>query len=335
MSTATRITSPAPRRRRPADLVARRPLAAYFTMSYALTWLAWTPYILSETGLGVLPLRFPEVLGSSQTLGLLPGAYLGPVTSAFVVTAVAGGRPALRRWAGRLVRWRIGVGWYLWVLSVVPVVAVVATLPLAGAWTDLRLPAGTVLVGYLPMLVLQFLTTGVAEEPGWRDFAQPRLQARYGPLGGSLVLGPLWGAWHLPLFFSEWAGWPNVNWLMAAEFVGAAVLLSIVMTWLFNRTGESLPLVMLFHANINTVSSLLWPAMFPSLDAFGDSLHALAIGAGGGAVLLLVVTRGRLGYRPDAGAPAAGGPADLPDPPDRGSVSSSAAGRAGSARAAR
>ena len=83
---------------------------------------------------------------------------------------------------------------------------------------------------------------------------------------------------------------------MAGEFVGAAVLLSIVMTWLFNRAGESLPVVMLFHANVNTLYSLAWPEVFPHLDAFSDSLHALAIGAGAAAVVTLVATRGRLGY---------------------------------------
>jgi membrane protease YdiL (CAAX protease family) len=278
-------------------LIARRPLASYFLMSYTLTWLAWTPYILSTTGLRILPLKIPKLLGSAQTLGILPGAYLGPIMSAFVVTAIADGRPGLRRWAQRLVRWRVGLRWYLSVLVAVPVVAIVATLPLPGAWADLRPPSAIVLLTYLPVLVLQVLTTGVAEEPGWRDFAQPRLQAWRGPLVGSLILGPLWGAWHLPLFFTEWAGWPNVNWAMAAEFIGSSVLLSIVMTWVFNRTNESLPLIMVFHANVNTVFSLLWPVLFPSLDVFSGSLHALVIGTGTTAVLLLVITRGKLGYR--------------------------------------
>jgi membrane protease YdiL (CAAX protease family) len=285
-------------------LVARYPLRAYFALSFSLTWLAWLPYILGRTGVGVLPVRVPEVLGSAQTLGILPGAYLGPITSAFVVTAVADGRPGLRRWAARLVRWRVRVRWYLLALVAVPAIGVLSTLALPGAWSGLRAPTTAVLLAYVPVLVLQFLTTGVAEEPGWRDFAQPRLQDRFGPLAGSLILGPLWGMWHLPLFFSEWAGWPDVNWLMAAEFVGAAVLLSIVMTWLFNRAEESLPVVMLFHASINTLYSVVWPEIFPHLDAFSDSLHALAIAAAAAAVVALVATRGRLGYASPSPSPS-------------------------------
>ena len=85
---------------------------------------------------------------------------------------------------------------------------------------------------------------------------------------------------------------------MAAEFIGSAALLSIVMAWLFNRTGHSLPLVMVFHADVNTLYSLVWPAIFPHLDAFGDSLHSLAIAAGVAATATLLATRGRLGHQP-------------------------------------
>lgn len=286
----------------------KRPLLVYFALSYGLTWLCWLPYVLSETGLGLLPIRYPEILGSSQTLGLLPGAYLGPITAAFVVTAVVDGRPGLRNWAKRLVRWRVSLRWYLGILLAVPVVAIVAAFPIPGALADFRFPGATVFLMYVPMLIMQFLTTGAAEEPGWRDFAQPRLQARYGPLAGSLILGPLWGAWHLPLFFSEWAGWPDVDWLMVVEFVGSAVLLSIVMTWVFNRTNESLPLIMMFHASVNTVYSLAWDEIFPSLDAFRDSMHALVIGSGVTAVVLLIATRGRLGYGTTGARERAAGP---------------------------
>ncbi|MBL7257589.1 CPBP family intramembrane glutamic endopeptidase [Paractinoplanes lichenicola] len=272
----------------------RRPLVTFFLLAFGLTWLFWLPYVLSANGLGVLPWRFPAVLGSSQTLGVLPGAYLGPITSALLVTALTEGRSGLRRWARRLVRWRVGLRWYAGVLLVVPAAAVASTFLLPGAVDAAAWPALSVLAGYLPLLVLQVLTTGLAEEPGWRDFAQPRIQARFGPLPGSLLLGPLWGAWHLPLFFSEWAGWPDVDWSMPAEFVLGSTLLSIVLTWVFNRS-ESLPLVMLVHANVNTVFSLLWPEVFPRLDLFRDSLHAMVLSAGLAALVLIVATRGRLG----------------------------------------
>lgn len=277
--------------------VGRHPLLSFFALAYGLTWLAWSPYILSLNGVGLLPFHIPKVGGDAQTLGILPGAYLGPVTSAFVVTALADGRAGLRKWAGRLVRWRVGWLWYATILLAVPVGVVFATLPLPGALAGIRLPGLGLLSAYLPMLLLQMITTAAAEEPGWRDFALPRIQQRYGVLLGTFVLGTLWGCWHLPLFFTEWAGWPDVDILMVAEFVISAILLSFVMTWVFNRTKESLPAVMLLHSSVNAFFTLVWPQMFPTLDPFRDSLHAQLIASLVATVVLIVSTRGRLGYR--------------------------------------
>jgi uncharacterized protein len=87
--------------------------------------------VLSETGLGILPFRFPAFLGTTQLLGVLPGAYLGPILSALLVTAIADGRPGLRRWVGRVWNWRVSWRWYLSVLIGVPAVLVFAAVPLA------------------------------------------------------------------------------------------------------------------------------------------------------------------------------------------------------------
>jgi uncharacterized protein len=273
------------------DLVRRRPLLSFFTLAFGLTWLAWTPFLLSRNGLGVLPFRM------SETLGILPAAYLGPLTAALTVTAIADGRAGLRRWGARLIRWRFGPRWYAGVLLGTPLLLVAGTFALPGAAGALAVPSAAVFLGYPVLLVVQTLTTGLAEEPGWRDFATPRLQRRYGPLRANLILGPLWGVWHLPLFATEWAGQAAAAWSAAVEFVAAAVSLSIVMTWVFNRTAESLPVVMLLHAGVNTTFTLLWPALFPALDPDLDSLHVLLITATIAAVALLVATRGRLGYR--------------------------------------
>ena len=279
------------------DSIRRRPLTWFFVLANLLSWVAWTPYILSENGLGVLHFRFPEVLGTSQFAGVLPGAYLGPIGAAFLVTAVADGRTGLRRWTARLVRWRVHWLWYVGVVVSVPALLTITTMALSEQ--NPLVPAVATLVAYLPGLVLQMVTTGLAEEPGWRDFALPRLQQRYGPLGGTLVLGPLWGVWHLPLFFSEWGGWPDVTWLTPIEFVATCVTFSIIMTWVFNRTGQSLPLAMLLHTSVNNFFSLAWSQMFPSLSV-RDTTHAFLLASAAVALVLLVATRGRLGYRPKA-----------------------------------
>ncbi|MFJ2174054.1 type II CAAX prenyl endopeptidase Rce1 family protein [Streptomyces sp. NPDC087851] len=285
--------------------IRRRPMLWFFAGAMLLSWVAWTPYILSETGLGVLDIRFPELLGSSQVLGVLPGAYLGPITAAFLVTAATGGRAGLRAWAARLTKWRVSWRWYAGILLGVPTALILATFALSDG--DIRFPSAVVLVAYLPVLLFQIITTGLSEEPGWRDFALPRLQERYGPLVGTLILGPLWGLWHLPLFFSEWGGWPDVNALMIAEFIAVATTVSLVMTWVFNRTGESLPMATLLHVSINTYASVLAMDMFPTFDFQHDGNRVQLLAFGLVATILLITTRGRLGYHPrPAGDPGPG-----------------------------
>lgn len=251
--------------------------------------------MLSNSGLGILDLDFPKLLGLSQLLGVLPGAYAGPLTAALIVTAIAEGRPGLRAWGRRLTHWRVGWRWYLAVLVGVPAALIVSTLALPGAWAGIAAPSLLVLAVYLPVLILQMVTTATAKEPGWRDFALPRLQRQYGPVWGTVVLGVVWGVWHLPLFLTEWGGGPGVAWWHPVSFVATCVPLSMVMTWLFNRTGRGLPLIMVFHASINTTMSAVWMEIFPGINTeYGPTL-ALGVAASVGAAIVLIATRGRLG----------------------------------------
>jgi membrane protease YdiL (CAAX protease family) len=279
-------------------LVKRYPVICFFLLAYGVSWLAWMPYVLSTSGLGLEPdLHIPSLLGSTQLVGVLPGAYLGPVAAAFLVTALADGRAGLRRWAYRLFHFKVSWRWYVGVLLAVPATIMLATTALPASWGHLHLPNLTiVLVSYLPVLVLQIVTTGVAEEPGWRDFALPRMQRRFGPVLGTTVLGVLWGCWHLPLFLTEWGGWPHVAWWQPVEFVAACVPLSFVITWVFNRTGQSLPVVLLLHASINTTYSSVWSQVFPTLDLNHDTMHAQLLAGAVVGLVVLAATRGRLGY---------------------------------------
>src|SRR3989442_5448011 len=121
---------------------------------------------------------------------------------AALMTAVTQRRAGLLQLLRRYVLWRVGIPWYLLVLLGVPALLLIAVLPLRGAVSAFRLPAlsfwPTYLMGYLLYLVAY---GPLFEEPGWRGFALPRLEQRSGPLVGTLLLGVLWGLWHLPLFF--------------------------------------------------------------------------------------------------------------------------------------
>src|SRR5438046_8834702 len=152
----------------------------------------------------------------------------------------------------------------------------------------------------LPSLVLFvyvfFLGGPLGEEPGWRGFALPRLQRRYGPLVGSLILGTIWAFWHLPLFWAPaWNLPPTI--LNIVMFVVAAIAFTIVMTWVFNNTRGSLFMAVLVHTSFDTVLAILnrlFPV--PIVNDYGSNVPIL-IGLGVLALVLVALNRGRLGYQ--------------------------------------
>jgi uncharacterized protein len=140
--------------------------------------------------------------------------------------------------------------------------------------------------------VVNLLIGGIlGEEPGWRGFALPRLQARYGALVGSLILGVLWSLWHLPLLLTPggatWTG--NLG-----LFVLLGLALAILHSWVYNGTRASLLAVMLLHAAINTSTRLILPNI-PGLNR-DDGNVLLVVVYGATALLLVALTKGRLAY---------------------------------------
>ncbi|GGO12511.1 CAAX amino protease [Microbispora rosea subsp. aerata] len=275
--------------------IRRRPLISFFVLASLMSWVAWSPYVLSNNGLGIWDFDFPSLLGTTQFAGVLPGAYLGPIFAAYIVTRVADGKEGVRRWIARMTKWRVGWAWYLATALGVPAVIIVTGFALSGE--NVHMPPVAALVAYVPGLLIQMVTTGLAEEPGWRDFALPRMQRKLGPLGATVVLGVLWAVWHLPLFLSEWGGWPHVTMTRIGEFVAFCCVFSVVVTWVFNRTGQSLPLIVVLHVSVNNYMSIVYSEMFPTLDTPEQASHVTLLAGTTAAVLVLIATRGRLGYR--------------------------------------
>src|ERR671911_2485641 len=288
--TAAAPVQPAAPRRGIKALLARHPLVFFFVLAYAGTWLFELPYVLSGYGVGLLPTRSPVLLWTSPLT-----VFMGPFLAAFVMTGAIEGREGVRRLLRRFVLWRVGLRWYLFVFVGIPVIALLSVVVIPGVLESF---AG--LSALAPMSVLGiyvyvlFLGGALGEEPGWRGFALPRLQSLHGPLVGSLILGPLWALWHLPLFFTPWNELTAFN---VVVFVLATTCLAIMYTWVFNNTKGSVLMAILIHASFNGfVTGILGP-LFPApiLEDYG--LLPILGGFGVLAVVLVALTRGRLGYQ--------------------------------------
>src|SRR4051812_48032677 len=281
--TTTNTAAPQPGAAREA-LLARHPLLFYFVFAYAGTWLTELPYVLSADGSGLLSYSSPLLIWTSPVC-----VFMGPFLAAFIMTGVTEGRAGVRSFLRRFVLWRVGLGWYLFVLAGVPAILVLSVIVLPGVLGSFQ---GLATLAPLPLLFLAvygfFLSGPLGEEPGWRGFALPRLQSLHGPLVGSLILGPLWALWHLPLFFTPWNTLSTFN---VVVFVLATTCLSIIYTWAFNNTKGSLLIAILLHWSFN-VSTLIVAPLFLAPIVLDYGLLPILPGFGVVALLIVVLTRG-------------------------------------------
>jgi uncharacterized protein len=271
----------------------RHPLVCFFVMAYAFSWIVWIPYVLSVWH--VMPVN----TFSAVTFPI--GTFLGPALAAFIMTSVTEGDIGLGRLLHRFAFWRAGFQWYLFILLGIPALSVLGIIVLPGALASFHPPTPLFLVKYLEQFFVVFFLGGpLAEEPGWRGFALPRLQQDYGPLRGTLLLAVLWTCWHLPHFLTPAQhGGPGTNFTTFLEnfpiFLLLCTALAIIITWVFNHTRASLFIAILLHTSVD---ANLFPLLFPAPLVTNTDLFPL-IGFGVPALVIVIATRGRLGYQMD------------------------------------
>ncbi len=288
-------------------LVIDHPLVSFFALAFLGGWAVLLPTVLFESGFGLIPINIPA---PAVMLSFIPAAMAGPALAAFVVTRMVEGKQGTRKLLRRrILRWRVGVQWYLIAVFGMPVVYVVAaSLVLGAAPLDaLTEEWPLIFTTYLPKVVMVFLIVSLWEEIGWMGFALPRLQEKYGPLLASVVLGLLWALWHLPAYFnSTQVVDPKVGlgeldrllYLLPLSML-LAICTRIVMTWLFNSTMGSVIIVTLFHAAFNISNNEVITNFMPEINSMFANYEWLYAILGLLALVLIVFTRGRLSYEPD------------------------------------
>jgi membrane protease YdiL (CAAX protease family) len=289
------------------SLLARRPLLAYFILAYALTWMLLLPFVLSQGGgVGVILLTTPAD-GSGLAYLLVFVGTLGPTLAAVIVSAANQGWAGVTSLLQRMVLVKVGICWYLVALFLPLVPYAVPLLLLGGsAFVSSLLSvqgAITLLLYLLLSIAGMVMAAPLGEEPGWRGFALPSLQEQCGQLRGSLLLGLLWGLWHLPLFLTTWKK-PYESPLGLILFLVQTISFTVVLTWLFNHTRGSILLAMLCHSAYGASGVflfLLYPqatvnAVRPGTAILTLGLLAFSLTWGAIAGFVIALTKGRLSY---------------------------------------
>ena len=215
----------------------------FFVLAYIFTW---------SCHLAIPALGLPFTMEITHPAMLLYFAgILGPSASAIIVTSRLEGRTGVKHLLSSVLHWRFNLIWYIFAIFIVASIKFaniglhIKAIPIPSQWA-------TEWIHYPLVLAISQLWVIFGEEYGWRGFALPRLQKRFGPLGSSIIIGFFWASWHLPMFFIPGAPQYTNNFIFSfSNYLIIVTFWSIIMTMLYNRTNGSVLICMIFHASLN------------------------------------------------------------------------------------
>jgi hypothetical protein len=207
----------------------------FLVIAFGIAWGILACFIL-------LPEQMTRMFG--RLTGQHPLFYLAvyaPAIAAFSVISYRSGVEGLRRYLSRLFLWKCSLSWYIFLIMGVPLIFVCGSA-LKGNIFGEPFPFSSF---HSLFLALVFAAVkGPVEEFGWRGLALPLLQRKLVPFWAGLILGAVWGLWHLPAFLLS--GTQQSGWSFTPFFVGC-IALSLIVTALFNASRGSILLPALFH----------------------------------------------------------------------------------------
>jgi uncharacterized protein len=268
-----------------------RRLLPFFLLTFAISWGVPGAGLLLSVWLPAFPFSL-----EMYTPFYFAGVW-GPAIAAFILIGRDRGWAGIRAYAGRVLDWRLGCGWWLFALVGIPGMYFTGALiehlrgvPDALAWYD---------GPWLALLVAFLLraTAGPVEELGWRGFALPLLQRRISPWGAVLVLAAVHTLWHVPAFVVAFASDTHFGAKLPLEAAVARFginifVITVFMNVAYNATGGRVTSAFLIHWMLNGIYP--W-------EGGGDVMTGQNVAIAAGAVIL-VFAGGQRWLRPERAA---------------------------------
>lgn len=260
------------------SFIQRRPVSSYFVLTFVISWLGAflvaSPHLSRHESL-------PQLTG----VLMFPAMLFGPSLSGVLLTWLTDGSAGLRSLRSRLFFWRIPALWYLSLL--IPPVLVLGVLLCLKIFVSAAYAPNRFLLG-----VLFGVPAGLLEEIGWSGYAFPKLSSRLSPFIASILLGLLWGLWHLPVINFLGAATPHGDdWLrFFLVFSAAMAAMRVLICWVYLNT-RSVLLTQLMHISstgslvvfsppVTTKQEVLWYGVYAVLLWLVAGIVALACGPG-------------------------------------------------------
>jgi uncharacterized protein len=250
-------------------------LVVYFAFAYGFSLVLWLPMLLGRSRS-----RFSFSIGTF-------GPTLAALATHWIFTR---NWRAVRIWT-TLPRFLLGVA--SGVSAVFAAAFLTAFLVTKSGFDRWQWPE---LMQILTLFVPNLLGGPLGEESGWRGYALPRLQRRFSPLASALILGFLWANWHLPLMFAHVY---NVTWW---QFVLLTMAASVFLSFGFNKSAGCTLCAVIVHGFYNVGTGIILNDFIGKATLRSNAVqhNVIWIAYGGVAALLWFITKGKLGYRPEA-----------------------------------
>jgi uncharacterized protein len=240
------------------------PVAWFYILAFSISWLGMISIVLNSRGIAPFDSPYFQFLSIFYAIG--------PALAAVIVSQVAHGKTGVWDLLKGLIRWRVDLVWYI-VAVLGPVVLFMAAqviTKLLGFSVTIAVPQ----VDLSPYVIFGFgvnFFANTCEEIGWRGFALPHLQKRHNALLATLIVGMLWGLWHLPLVFlaGPMSEYPFLWFIII-------VANAFIYTWIYNSTKGSILLVALFHGSLNIFGAFI-TGVSPVADALLNCVVAIIL----------------------------------------------------------
>ena len=242
-----------------------RNLVFYFLIAYGFTWLFWILEAQAMKG------RLGTSIITNFLLGPRNPAAWGPAVAAFSLTYLNEGIQGIKTLLKRATNTTFSKIWWLPTFLLLPILtgsALLLSILTEGTAPEVAWLANPIalLIGWDSFISIFLFRGPLQEEFGWRGYALPRLQSRFNALISSIILGVMWFVWHIPYYTMV-----GEEAIFQSQFIGLSIshiLLTILITWLYNNTNGSILVALIFHTTI----SFSW-VLFPFVDTQLGSMY--------------------------------------------------------------
>jgi membrane protease YdiL (CAAX protease family) len=271
------VVSPIPTPSQRENFVARHPVSTYCALTFAVSWL------------GAFAVAAPHLLRSEAMpkfagLMMFPAMLLGPSAVGIFLTRIVNGTTGLRDLFSRMRRVRVPARWYVALL--IPPILVLTVLFAMKTFVSPVFTPNRFFIG-----VGFGFVAGFFEEIGWMGYAFPKMSRANNVLAPAILLGLLWGTWHIPVIDYLGTATPHgASWLpFFLAFTATLTAMRVLIAWVYSNT-KSVLLTQLLHASstgslivfspphATAAQESLWYAVYAATLWFLVAIIAIAFG---------------------------------------------------------